>query len=44
MNKYANRSNGGIPMFSEERMKERAEKVSELMSIRKIHALAINVY
>lgn len=27
INRYANRSNGGIPMFSEERLKERAEKV-----------------
>ena len=27
INRYANRSNGGIPMFSEERMKERAEKM-----------------
>ncbi|XP_003384825.1 PREDICTED: cytosolic carboxypeptidase 2-like [Amphimedon queenslandica] len=26
INKYANRSNGGIPMFSEERQKERQEK------------------
>ena len=27
VNRYAHRSNGGIPMFSEERLKERAEKV-----------------
>ena len=27
VNRYANRSNGGIPMFAEERSKERAEKV-----------------
>ena len=27
VNRYANRSNGGIPMFAEERLKERAEKV-----------------
>lgn len=26
-NRYTNRSNGGIPMFAEERMKERTEKV-----------------
>ena len=30
VNKYANRSNGGIPIFSEERLKERAEKVGHL--------------
>ena len=27
INKYTNRSNGGIPMFSEERQRERQEKV-----------------
>ena len=27
VNRYTNRSNGGIPIFSEERSKERAEKV-----------------
>ena len=27
VNRYANRSNGGIPMFAEERLKERTEKV-----------------
>ena len=32
VNKYTNRSNGGIPMFSEERSKERAEKVSKLLN------------
>ena len=26
VNRYANRSNKGIPMFAEERLKERAEK------------------
>ena len=26
MNRYANRSNKGIPMFAEERLKERAER------------------
>ena len=29
-NRYAHRSNGGIPMFAEERLKERAEKVTFL--------------
>ena len=28
VNRYANRSNGGIPMFAEERMRERTEKVN----------------
>ena len=28
VSKYANRSGGGFPIFSEERIKERAEKVT----------------
>ena len=32
INRYANRSNGGIPMFSEERLRERQEKMRLLQS------------
>lgn len=34
VNRYANRSNGGIPMFSEERLRERTEKVWHVASQR----------
>ena len=41
INKYTHRSNGGIPMFAEERLKERSEKVVVVCIISSVHLLKI---